>query len=428
MSEVCSRKEIELVAVGFILSVIHWTLCLVYFACLLFFFYQGVKGCIKGLLILTTRGILSTAVSCSLTEIVQMEKFALIFIFSLYILKEQRRYRKTKQIFNIEFLVSLFAVYNIVASMLNSSYPVVAAFKVISYAIPFLAVLVGVSVTNKEIDWSDYLNYLLTPVILLSFVTVPFDRFRIVNLDFQGAINHPNLFGIFGALYIGNLLYNMSQHKKRFYGVDILLIGISFLMVYLSASRTGMFSAVIMLLIFILTQVGESKVKTILGLIIVLCAVSVYFSMNQDAYAEVVDQITEFVYKRNTEDIFESRSGQIDASQEKYEAHQMLGSGFAVPYDEEVRDYKFSLSMTYEAGNLVYAVLGDCGMIGSMIFWGYMLYILVFTKIKKWVLFFLPIVISLGEMAFFSTNNIAIYYYLFYGICMGTDKEERIKG
>lgn len=424
MRKTTSSQEILFVAIGFALSMMHWTLCAVFFAFLLLFLNQGIVGCIKGMLIMTTRGILSIAVSCSLNNIVQMEKWAIIFIFSFYILYVLKYHKEKVCTTNLRVYVTIFASYIILASFITSSYPVVSAFKIIAYAVPFCAVVSAVSITNQDINWLSYLQLLLTPIILLCALTIPFDRFRIVNESFQGAINHPNLMGIFGAIYIGITLYNIAYGRQNIKFIFLILLVISFYMIYLSDSRTGMFSAIIMLAIYLVSLRRESKIKVFALLFIVILFVDFYFSCNPEVLMEISEEVTRFVYKRDTDDILESRLGQLDASQLKYEAHPLIGAGFAVPYKEGITDYQFSLSLTYEAGNILIAVLGDCGIIGSILFWGYIFYILLHTKQRKWVLFFLPIVVSMGEMAFFATNNVAIYYYFLYGICLGYDEGE----
>lgn len=424
MGKVASYQEIIFVIIGFALSMVHWSLCAVFFASLILFINQGLVGCIKGLLIVTTRGILSTAISCNLNSIVQLEKWAIIFAFSLFILLRLKYYKQRICILNLKILLIFFAMYVILTSFMTSSYPVVAAFKVISYAIPFCAIATAVSITSKEVNWLKYLQNLLTPIILLCIYTIPFERFMIVNDSFQGAINHPNLMGIFGAIYIGITLYNITYGKENTRVVSLILLAITFYMVYISDSRTGMFSSLIILVICLISLKGDSKVKALVALVTIVLLAGFYFYSNPEVYSDFSAEVTRFIYKRDTDDILDSRLGQIDASQIKYDAHPLIGAGFAVPYVEGITDYQFSLSLTNEAGNILIAVLGDCGIIGSFLFWGYMLYILLHTKRKKWFLFFLPIVVSLGEMAFFATNNIAIYYYLLYGICLGYDEGE----
>lgn len=427
MQRIASKKEIFFVTIGFLVSMVHWTLCAAYFASLFLFLNQGTVGCIKGLLIVTTRGILSTAISCSLNGIVQIEKWALIFVFSFYILYAKRYYRERICVANLRIWVSLFVLYVIAASFLTSSYPVVATFKVISYAIPFCAIVLGVSNTNQRANWINYMYALLTPIILLCAATIPFGRFRIVNESFQGAINHPNLMGIFGAIYIGAALYNLEYGERSKRYLTLILLALTFFMIYISDSRTGMFSAVIIVVIHFLSLESMSRFKAVFLITAIIVFAGVFFTEHPEVFTNITEEVTRFVYKRDTDDILESRQGLMDASEAKYNAHPFIGAGFAVPYEEGVTDFQLSLSLPYEAGNILLAVLGDCGIIGSILFWGYMFYILTCTRRKKWMLFFLPIVVSLGEMAFFATNNIAIYYYVLYGICLGYDEGEQLR-
>ncbi len=420
-----TKKEIEYVAIGFALSLIHWSICFVYFAVLLFFLKQGVVGCVKALLIMTTRGILSTAVSSGLNSIVQAEKWALIFIFVLYILFSKQTLRKSLAVSNTQMFVIVFMVYCIITALFTSSYPVVSMFKAVSYAVPFCGVLLAVSITNIKFDWVNYLFSLMTPVIIASAITMPFSRFKIVNESFQGVINHPNLFGIFGAIYILVAIYNIMNHPERQHWSAFVLVAVTFVMIYLSESRTGMFSALIMLIIYFVSISTKTKFKIFAIAVGVIVIIGIVFIMNPSFLSEFTASMDKFVTKRDQElGILDSREMLIQASTDKYHNNELFGSGFAVPFIRGVRDYQFSFSITYETGNLPTAVLGDCGIIGSIIFYGYMLYIFLQTKRKKWILFFTPLIVSLGEQAFFATNNVAIYYYLFYGICLSSENSE----
>lgn len=422
MKRAASDMEYVLVLVGFAVSTQHWVLCALYFAALIFYLQQGIIGCIKGLLILTTRGLLSSAVSRGLTGVVQMEKWAMIFLFSIMILYFLGFRRESSICKKLRVYVGVFTLYIILVSFITSSYPTVSAFKAISYAIPFCAVTCGVSETNSQVDWIEFLHRLLTPTIVLCIVLIPFNQFRIVNETFQGAINHPNLMGIFAAIYIGISIFGLSREHGLRKIISILLIAASFYMIYLTRSRTGMFSAIAMLVIHLASLRGMRMFTSIVLVLTVLIVTVFYFQTHPEVYSATMDEVNSYVYKRDEEDILDSRHEQIDSSMEKYKAHPLLGSGFAVPYKEGVINSSFTMDLTYEAGNLVIAVLGDCGILGSILFWWYILYMFIHTNHRKWVLFFLPIVISFGEMAFFATNNIAIYYYLIFGICLGREE------
>ncbi len=430
MKEVSNRRETTYVAIGFLASLLHWSVCFVFFALLLYFLKQKVVGCIKGLLIITTRGILSSAVGVSLSGILGLEKWALIFIFSIYILNSQELEKNDPQQFRIinsvQILVWLFAFYSMISSLFTGSYPVTSIFKIISFVVPFTAILYGVSITKKDVNWAQYCYVLLTPLILASVVTIPLPRFKIVNESFQGVINHPNLYGVFGAIYVCFLLY--SNFSTRGKGVldwkRLIFLLLALVTIYLSESRTGMFSTITVLVVYYLTMNSDSKIKFTLGLVIAGVLVAAYFVANPDAYSEFTTSLTEFIYKRDTDDILESRLGQIDASNLKYNSHKLLGSGFGVPYVPDVQDFSLSMDLRYEAGNLFISLLGDTGIIGLVLFLIYMLYILFNTKPKKFILFVAPIIISFGEMAFFATNNIAIYYYVMLATCVCIDEED----
>ncbi len=417
-----TKREIEYVAIGFLLSMVHWGVCMVYFAALLFFLRQGTIGAIKALLIMTTRGILSSAVSSNLAGPAQMEKWVLIFIFSAYILLNKDRPQKSVVVSNAQLLVIVFMLYNIVTASFASSYPVVSMFKSISYAVPFCAVMLGASLTSPKFDWINYLFWLMTPVMAVSVITIPFGQFKLVNESFQGVLNHPNLFGIVGAMYIVLALYNMMNNPERTHWFIFAMIAATFVMIYLSESRTGMFTALIMLLIYFISIPNTQKTRVLIGIFGIVLIAGILFLMKPSIFADLTSQIEKFIEKRENTEIMDSREQLIANSMAKFHANEWTGSGFGTPFVPGKFDYSFSLDITNETGNLPTALLGDCGIIGNIIFYGYMLYILVHTKSKNWVLFFLPIVVSFGEQAFFATNNIAIYYYLFYGICLSDSK------
>ena len=430
MREICPTKEIIIVAIGFAISLIHPLVCAACFVLLLLFLRQGVTGCMKGLIIATTRGIISPAVGANVTGFASTVKWILIFVFSLYILfyrkREHHVYPQLRNRNALMVLLGLFAAYTIMASFITGSYPVVSTFKVLSYTIPFLAVVTGIGLTYQRVDWAYYCYLLLTALIIPSAGVIPFNRFKVVNDSFQGIINHPNLFGIFGAIYICFLLYSSysTRHNTGLGWERIVLLGLTFVMIYLSESRTGMFSAAIILLIYFITMNSESKMKLFLGLAVFSVLVAFYFLINNNAYHELLDEINHFIMKRDTDNILDTREAMIEESMNKFHLNPSLGSGFGAPYVPWIKSFKFSMSMTYESGNLYATLLGDTGLWGFGLFVIYMGYILIKAKPKKWILFFAPVIISLGEMAFFSTNNIAIYYYIMFGLCLCGKKEE----
>ncbi len=425
MKKVYSKNEYWIVLVGFGLSMIHWSLCAVFFAALLYYIKQGPAGCVKGLLIIGTRGLISPALGGDVNGILGMEKWAVIFILSLAILLKKREYKKPAKLNSFIFLITIFALYVVISSLLVSSYPIISMFKVVSYYIPFCAIILGMStVDRKEADWAGFMKNLLTPIILLSLALVPFDKFRIVNSDFQGAIEHPNMFGVFGAIYVAVVVYGFSERRKnsgerpRSRYIDVFLVFATIYMIYLSASRTGMFSALFILFIYFFTLTGKEKMK-VFGLgVIFLLIIAVVYNTSPRFQEDFDREFNHFVFKHEDERITGSRDTQIDDFQEKFKANPVFGTGFGAPYKKGVRNYDFSFDVYNEEGNLAFGVIGDTGLVGAVLFLVYMIYMLSRTKRAELTLFVIPIVISMGEMAFFATNGVAILYYYLYGICM----------
>ena len=92
-----------------------------------------------------------------------------------------------------------------------------------------------------------------------------------------------------------------------------------------------------------------------------------------------------------------------------------------MPYDPTIKDYSLNTALQVEPGNLAWAVIGDCGIIGTALFSLYLLCIFLGTYEVRWgkiILYVVPLLVSMGEMAFFSVNSIAPLYYLMLSLYM----------
>ena len=169
-------------------------------------------------------------------------------------------------------------------------------FKVISFALPFVAVIIAVADTSEYYDWNDYFTLFYTILFILSAVTIPFGYFRITNDDFQGIFNQVNMFGIIAAVYIAAVLNSdfFAMHRKWQTGV---IVGV-LIMIYLSASRTGMFTsiAVIISYVFLNKKSISKKIMYIilLCLLLVLCLLFMYF-VSEDIFSTLREMIYAFM-------------------------------------------------------------------------------------------------------------------------------------
>ncbi|MCB6415150.1 O-antigen ligase family protein [Faecalimonas umbilicata] len=390
---------------------------------LVFYWQYGVEGALKALILVTTRGIMSSAVAAtaSLSSfrwiIILGSSFIILFCSSI----PQRNKVKVN---NIVVSILGFAVIVILTSFLNSSYPIISMFKVISFALPFVAVIIAVADTSEYYDWNDYFTLFYTILFILSAVTIPFGYFRITNDDFQGIFNQVNMFGIIAAVYIAAVLNSdfFAMHRKWQTGV---IVGV-LIMIYLSASRTGMFTsiAVIISYVFLNKKSISKKIMYIilLCLLLVLCLLFMYF-VSEDIFSTLREMIYAFMFKDNSDTIWASRQIIIEEHRKNYLSHPFIGTGFMTPYIEGVVSYEFNFDLVVEPGNLIWTLLGNVGILGSVLFAFLFLVILTSGKLRNLYLLVGAFAINMGERVLFSSNNMSILLYLLIALYVFDDKE-----
>ena len=407
-------KEKNIVIVGFLFSLLHPTTLFLSMLFLLFFLRQNSKGCIKALLLITTRTIVSPAIGIPISNM-QMFKWILIFGFSFWILFHLNiTDKKDKEIAKKYSLsLGLFILYCSLSSIFYSSYPIVSTFKLFSYFIVCYSVVLGVASSYKEFDWLEYFIDLLMPIFLFSFVVIPLASFRIINSSFQGVLNQPNMFGIIAALFIAAITCKISYDKFNMKYHTMLIICL--IMLYLSDSRTGMISSFVVLSIYFFLNNTNLNVK-ILFISMFFVVILATLLLHPEIMNMLNQEINNFLLKGNEQSILFSREGQINTFIQKFKSNPYIGTGFAVPYIPNYRTFQMRFDVLVEPGNLILAVIGDCGIIGATLFLLLLIFIFFQNRGRKVILFIAPLLISFGEMVFFSTNNMAIFLYLFYGI------------
>lgn len=406
-----------LICIGFILSLFHWVLAAAFCVLLLLYLQQGIRGGVKALIILAIRTNLSKSIASSFGS-GGMVKYAVIFMISFYLIYQSHPLNP-ERLKRFLGLLALFVISNMLTAFMVSSYPITAFFKLISYSVPFYAVVKAIG-DDSEYDYIEYMISWFTIVLLASIVAIPVESLNYINGDFQGILLHPNTFGLFGAVYVGIMAYQLANGREtNSKSFRFICIALALVMLYLSKSRTGMFSALIFVAAaYILSDQIHIAPKVVLGIIVIAIGV-LYLRIAP----ELSDAVNKFISKRGETRFLESRDVMKEAFETSYAANPLFGTGFLVPFKEGVRDFSLSFSLVAEPGNLVYAVVGNSGIIGTILFVLYIGYIAVCAGRQKLLLAIIPLMISMGEVAFFSTNNLAVWYYVMYGVCLAFDGE-----
>lgn len=381
-------------------------------------------GAIKIINLVTLRTIINPAIAISIGEL-QNIKWLILFGCSLYLwsafLKiESQNVKKIKPIL---LIMALFTFYNILVAFIFSSLPIVATFKLISYVFIFLGTLIGIAATYRYINWLKWMYTLLLILMVTSVFSLIFPSISYIRngFSFQGLTNQPNMFGIVSVLFLALFLTYVQYNKtSKFYFLTILILtyGLSLL----SLSRTSIISLTVLLIIYYSFR-KINDIKIVVASIFTIAIV--YITMTENL---VKSFIIAFLYKGNDENILASRTNQLEGLTERFLQNPWFGNGFAVPVLSN-KSFIFSTEFVVEPGNLIISVLSYSGIFGFLIFLVFL--IKVFTSSNAYKkLVFLPVgalLVSMGEMVFFSSNNIGIWTYMFISIYIIVDNKKEDK-
>ncbi|MGH1809255.1 O-antigen ligase family protein [Enterococcus entomosocium] len=382
-------------------------------------FFDKEIGAIKILNLITFRTVINPGLAVDLSNFEIIKWIAILsascyLVFSFFKLDNLQR----RELTPVLIFIFLFYFYTIISSFIFSSLPTVALFKISSYIIPFFAIIVGIYLTREKIDWMQWLFKVFFLVGFLSVFLIPLPIGYLRNsVGFQGILNHPNLFGIvmvlFFSLTITKYTNKRFQKKIYFYLLEFSII----ILIFLSKSRTSFLSVIIILILFFILDSKKNMLYKYLIFLLLLLIFLTYIIMDPTP----LESLQSFLYKgQENGNIFFSREQQAAGIIGNFMKNPFFGTGFGVPVTN-FRSFAFSFDAVVEPGNLIFAVLSYGGIFGLIFFFMYMLKIIHFNlkNLRKQI--YLPlaaILISMGEMVFFSTNNIGVWLYMLIAIYM----------
>lgn len=399
----------------FFVSFFNSYLCIGYYIFLILYSCTGTSSSVKSLILSSIRGIVNPAfASASPTYL----KWALLFFAFVNIVIRNHLCDDDKKILKkVLIFMAVFCIIVAVSSLFLGSYPVISLFKILSFCVGFISIVLGVANSKNETDWGNYLFFVFTLLFIISAVLIPFNRFRTINTSFQGVFNHPNMFGICCSIYLALVYYAKSMTNRRL--LRFVIVAIVLIMCFLCRSRTGMFATLIVIASYWIFEERNSGRKVI---VLVLLGMAIIFVILLSS--NILSQLNNYIYK-GYDTLLYSRQSQFERFKIKYESNCLFGSGFMTPYYAGVKDYSFSFNAVVEPGNILFGVLGDSGIVGLVLFVAFIISIYVSQKKQKY-LFFAAITINLGEMVFFSVNNMSILIYLLLAIYLFSPDKDSV--
>lgn len=262
-------------------------------------------------------------------------------------------------------------------------------------------------------------------------VALAVDMFNQIKADdryalFCGITNHSQALSPLLALSIGWVMCDMLLLERRFRWLHVAIILIALPLTYLTRSRVGLISLVVVFLVggFYVARKVElpPRVKAHLnmgiwvGMVLLLVGICV-IQLKSGFLSQWIRKTSDVEVDRRSRSLGEaltsSRYGLMEYSLYEFRRNPLFGSGFQVSiYTKDlVRENKgFIISAPVEKGITPVMVLGETGIVGEMCFLLFLIIFYVSCSRKRYIvtnaLFTVFLVTNMGEATLFSPGGI----------------------
>ena len=325
----------------------------------------------------------------------------------------------------------LFGLVAFALSAVASSFFGVSVMKLLSFLLGASTAIIcaGALTTAQRAALVTWLAALLGVIVMASLLTllVPAIAHH-RGAGFQGILNHPQSLGALMAPFVSWLLASIYLQHKSIVSAYLMVAVLFVVIIVLSETRTAMVAVALALVCAFLHyafrsgryisrhSLPKNLIKITLSLALLLTLVV--------TYAPLRDAVFGYVLKRdsaNVEEALSSRTHGIDSQWQNFLARPVEGWGFGIyPGNNFAQDIHYfmgiPISAPVEKGFLPTAILEEVGMAGAI-----MLLFLMFRMIGqasaqrdiRWLtLLYTCIFVNLGEMVFFSSGGIGMFFWV----------------
>ena len=323
----------------------------------------------------------------------------------------------------------LFGFCAVVAmgSVMNGYFVVVSLLKLLAFSAGVFAILLGADVVRvRSSDLTCWCFSLIIFCVLLGVVSQVIGagygavRNGVISPFFKGAFSHSQTLGAIGGLMLVYLftIYLFSPYRYKLF--TLCLAAVLTYQVYLTTSRTGISTAVIgcaaTLCLAYLAPGGRRQVRfhlprlqlAVMAVVGFILMIFVNF-FTENSLGEKIGGILN-KYDRaegaSVTTVLEARLPLIDQAYANYLTSPLTGIGFGTSYDSQFVAGATWYTAPTEKGFLPIAVLEETGLSGSLFFWAFIIFFLIYLirerNISGFGIFIAMLVANLGEMMFFS--------------------------
>lgn len=325
----------------------------------------------------------------------------------------------------------LFGLVVFALSAVASSFFGVSVMKLLSFLLGASTAIIcaGALTTAQRAALITWLAALLGVIVMASLLTllVPAIAHH-RGAGFQGILNHPQSLGALMAPFVSWLLASIYLQHRSLVSPYLFVAALFVVIIVLSETRTAMVAVALGLAFTFLHYVVRSgrylsrhslpkNLSKIMLSLVLLTTMTLSLAPMRDA-------VLGYVLKRDSANVTEalsSRSHGIDSQWQHFLARPLEGWGFGIyPGNNFAKDIHYfmgiPISAPVEKGFLPTAVLEEVGVVGAIL-----LLFLLFRMIReaasnrdiRWLaLLYTCVFVNLGEMVFFSSGGIGMFFWV----------------
>jgi O-antigen ligase len=336
------------------------------------------------------------------------------------------------------FLFTLFLIFFLVIhGIFFSQYTLISMIKALlwsSLSISLLVAFYSLSLQETlELQKNFFWFFLMLIIISFSFHFMPNIGYSHDGRGFQGIFNHPQVFGLIVSLFSSIVVIFILSQKYfslRTFSSFALLI-FCLILIYLSASRTALFSLLLSLITFFFFSIFFKKKFFFntyniifnknfrIFIIIIILTLICFFNYYNQHILNFIDK--DYNTKNIMDAYFEARSVAIDPVIDNIKSKWLMGIGFGLPSLSDFTilneiNYEIFNFSKYEKGNLFFLVLEELGFLGLLIFilW---LFLLIRESILsgdniRLIIILNIIFANLSEAVLFSSGGFGLFFII----------------
>jgi len=223
---------------------------------------------------------------------------------------------------------------------------------------------------------SDYFHFhyyaawiVLAPMMLLHLVGLGRFGVTLIMGQYAGLFGNQNMLGIFSALIMPYVLFHWQVKAKTTLAraLDLALLGLIFIGVWLSSSRGGLSSCVLVVAIYFFVVNLESRIKIIAAAVCVIAGIIIFSSLKQDVTRFIKkDTANAEVYGSTSQLTEEKRFEMWNGVWPLFWKEKLTGYGFAASHL-----LVFPFTQDKEAGRSIHnsylEIFGDLGLPGAVL-------------------------------------------------------------